>query len=374
MLSGRPWCQRTFSALSPNGVRSSVLNFLAGTIGAGLLSLPYAVATCGVGLGVLLLVFVGWCFYLFYGALVQSCERLKEFTYVRAMMQAYGWSGKLICQVVVFIFQLGALATMNNMLCSFSLQTLREEYAMDVDPNAIQPRMLFLGLLLIVQIPLVLSEKVQTLRFASGASLCCVLYVALVVVLQAPAYIERNLEPVPAFQWNLKVQESLGVIFFSYHCTLLIPMLYDELERRSVPRMLKVLRRGFLSLGALYIAMAVAGAYSYAGPQLPTMVVLRPRLNPAEPDWLMLVGRTGYLVNLVMHIPFTLYPLRLATLQFLAEDLGYTQTRLQFLVITLLYLLIPISVAVLVPEILNYFKLLGGVFSLLLAIIFPCEV
>lgn len=372
LLPNRPWRQRTFSALSPSGVRSTVLNFIGSTVGAGLLSLPYAVATCGLMSGVLLLLFVAFSFYFFYSSLVKTCDKLTEFTYVGMVRNTYGRGGKLMVEAAVLLFQLGVMATMNNLLCSFALHTLLD-YGIDVNPDALRPRALFMSILMLVQIPMVLPEKVQALRYASGASLCCVLYVALVVLLQGPAYIGQNSEPLVWFRWDIKALDAVGVILFGFENALIVPMLYNELERRSPGRMLKVLQRGFISLTVLYLSVGVVGALSYAGPTMPSLVVLRPRLNPGEPDWLMLVGRTVYLVTLTLQVPFALYPLRLAAQQFLREEAGCKESRTQYLSLTLGFLLIPLSVATVVPEVLHYFKLLGSVFSVLLAVVFPSK-
>ena len=372
LLSNRPWRQRTFSALSPSGIRSTVLNFIGSTVGAGMLSLPYAVATCGLLSGVLLLLFVGVSFYLFYASLIRTCDKLTEFTYVGMMRNTYGRGGKLVVEATVLLFQLGVMSTMNNLLCSFALHTLLD-YGVDLDPDALHPRALFMSVLLLVQIPMVLPEKVQALRYASGASLCCVMYVALVVLVQGPAYIAKNSEPVSWFRWDVKALDAVGVILFGFENALIVPMLYNELERRSPQRMLKVLQRSFVSLTLLYLSVGVVGALSYAGPSMPSLVVLRPSLVAGEQDWLMLVGRTVYLVTLTLQVPFALYPLRLATQQFLSEEAGCKDSRIQYLTITLLFLLIPLSVAVIVPEVLHYFKLLGSVFSVLLAVVFPSK-
>lgn len=103
LLSNRPLRQRTFSALSPSGIRSTVLNFIGSTVGAGMLSLPYAVATCGLLSGVLLLLFVGVSFYLFYASLVRTCDKLTEFTYVGMMRNTYGRGGKLVVEAAVLL-------------------------------------------------------------------------------------------------------------------------------------------------------------------------------------------------------------------------------------------------------------------------------
>ena len=78
------------------------------------------------------------------------------------------------------------------------------------------------------QIP---SEKSRKPVFVSNVA-----YNALVVLVQGPAYIAKNSEPVSLFRWDVKALDAVGVILFGFENAL--PMLYNELERRSPQPML----------------------------------------------------------------------------------------------------------------------------------------
>ena len=366
----RSWMERTFSPLTPSGVRSSILNFCSSTLGAGLLSLPYAMSACGVVTGSVLMVLVGVSFLLFYSCIVRVSEFLQVFTYVGMMEASFGRRGKLVTEVVILLFMVGALAIMDTILCSFGLRTL-QELGLVQDPESQQARGLFLlAVVMCVQLPLVMPEKVQSLRFASSVSLCCVLYVALLVICQAPTYMAENTTPIAYFRWDLKALDAIGVIFFSFDNALIIPVFYDELSNRKPKRMVKVLKRSFGLLVLLYLALGVLGYLSYAG-NMPDLVVLRPSLQGTY-DWPMLVGRVVYIMTLMMQIPFCLYPLRLATQQFIGGS-NFERNDRQYYLLTLTYLVVPMCIAILVPQVIIYFKVLGSVFALLTGIVFPCK-
>jgi len=139
----RSWMERTFSPLTPSGVRSSILNFCSSTLGAGLLSLPYAMSACGLATGSVLMVLVGVSFFLFYTCIVRVSECLQIFTYVGMMEASFGRRGKLVTEVMILLFMVGALAIMDTILCSFGLRSL-QELGLVQDPDSQQTRGLFL--------------------------------------------------------------------------------------------------------------------------------------------------------------------------------------------------------------------------------------
>eukprot|EP00330_Aristerostoma_sp_ATCC50986_P011713 CAMPEP_0114583034 /NCGR_PEP_ID=MMETSP0125-20121206/6862_1 /TAXON_ID=485358 ORGANISM="Aristerostoma sp., Strain ATCC 50986" /NCGR_SAMPLE_ID=MMETSP0125 /ASSEMBLY_ACC=CAM_ASM_000245 /LENGTH=134 /DNA_ID=CAMNT_0001776277 /DNA_START=39 /DNA_END=443 /DNA_ORIENTATION=+ len=53
------WFDRTFSPIGQGSVRGSIFTLMATALGVGVLSLPYAVSTIGLGLGVAFLVISG---------------------------------------------------------------------------------------------------------------------------------------------------------------------------------------------------------------------------------------------------------------------------------------------------------------------------
>lgn len=373
LLSGakRSWTERTFTQLTPNGVRSSILNFCSSTLGAGLLSLPYAMSACGAVTGSILMVFVGVSFFLFYSLIVSLSDRLQNFSYVGMMEACFGRKGKLTAEIVILLGMVGSLAIMDTILCAFGLRSL-EEMGIIKDAESQKARIWFLlAVVTCVQLPLVLPEKVQSLRFVSSISICAVLYVTSLVICQSPAYISQNSSPIHYARWDLPALDAIGIIFFSFDNALIIPVFYNELENRKPRRMITVLRRSFSALVVLYLTLGVLGYWSYAG-QVPELVVLRPSLEGSY-DWPMLIGRGVYIATLMMQIPFCLYPLRLATQQLLGGS-HFVRNDQQYYFLTVLYLLIPMGITIVLPQVIIYFKVLGSVFALLASIVFPSKV
>ena len=108
--------------------------------------------------------------------------------------------------------------TMNNLLCSFALHTLLD-YGVDLDPSST-----------VHERTVACANSHGPVR-AGAASLCDV-----ALLVQGPAYISKNSKPVSLFRWDVKALDAVGVILFGFENAL--PMIYNELERRSPQRML----------------------------------------------------------------------------------------------------------------------------------------
>jgi len=186
-----------------------------------------------------------------------------------------------------------------------------------------------------------------------------VLYVALLVIWQAPAYLAKSNTPIAFFRWDLKALDAVGVIFFSFDNALIIPVFYNELSNRKPRRMVKIHKRSFGLLVLLCLALRILWYLSYVGNML-DLVVLRPSLQGTY-DWPMLVERVEYVVTLMMQISICLYSLRLATQQFLSGS-EFQRNDGQYYTLTLTYLVFPMCIAILVPQVIIYFKVLGSVF------------
>mmetsp|Transcript_7552 Transcript_7552/g.974 ORF Transcript_7552/g.974 Transcript_7552/m.974 type:complete len:87 (+) Transcript_7552:66-326(+) len=74
LIDGKPrsWCQRTFSPISQGSLRGAVFQLVSSAMGAGLMSIPYAVFNCGILLGSLLIIAGGITFGVYYNIVVNA--------------------------------------------------------------------------------------------------------------------------------------------------------------------------------------------------------------------------------------------------------------------------------------------------------------
>jgi amino acid permease len=101
--------QRAFSPISHGSIRGSVFNLCCIAIGAGCLTLPYAMYLAGIMMGMILLVFGACIGYWSLNNLVHTSKVVKSTNYMVVCERAVGkWLGVCL-EVIIVLYLLGVL-------------------------------------------------------------------------------------------------------------------------------------------------------------------------------------------------------------------------------------------------------------------------
>merc|ERR1712232_632739 len=107
--------QRAGGASSPgrfnfsvNGIRHSILTLTSTAVGGGILSISYMVHLCGVGLGLLMLIFGATLSYVSIVVLMQMSTEGRHDTYAGLFSHCAGWLAGPILDAMLFIYGAGA--------------------------------------------------------------------------------------------------------------------------------------------------------------------------------------------------------------------------------------------------------------------------
>lgn len=73
--------QRTFAPMEVGSLRAAIFTYCSSIIGAGVLSIPYAMHLCGLGLGIIMLIAGALIFTIFYWVLCDCCDHLEIYDY-----------------------------------------------------------------------------------------------------------------------------------------------------------------------------------------------------------------------------------------------------------------------------------------------------
>jgi len=373
--ANRTWTDRTFSILEPGCVRGSIFTLCSSTIGAGVLSLPYAVWDCGLLLGFLLLILGGLVFGLYYMVLIISSERTRIYSYVGLMESLYGSCWKHFTEVSVIIYSFGLLTAVQAILAEFSMQLFFHLQMVD-DTADVHTRMLILLLAnAFLLLPACLKPELASLRYLSLISVGSIGFLALVIFLQAPFYISQNKTFWEDIKWvevGLPVVDTAALIFFAYDATINVPIIYTELQRRSHNRIRKVVVRSMTLLIVFFSMVGVFGYLSYVK-NTPELVVGREALPGWEGrDYAMYVAVAFVTLAVVVEVPTTMNPLRLS-IQQLAGGTTFVYQPTIYYGATVLLLFMSAGLAILIPSVIFYFKVLGGIFSVFNGFVFPSK-
>lgn len=108
----RPFCTKIFAPIGPGSSRGALFNLSSSAIGAGLMSLPYAVANCGLVLGIILIIAGALSSALYYKVIIKGMEESRNDTFI-------GFSQKLFGNCAMSFVSVLTILTLFGLTCSY---------------------------------------------------------------------------------------------------------------------------------------------------------------------------------------------------------------------------------------------------------------
>lgn len=205
----------------------AVLNFTNSIVGAGLMSLPYAMMKSGLILGLILLILVtlvvNWSIML-----LIRCGRLScSSTYTDLMRKSFGEIGAILCAVFQVIFSLGEMCAYlivmaDNMTRVFSTHL----------PGSLLADRSFLTIVTTIGVifPLSLAKNFHFLAHFSLLALLSMVFIIAAVVWEAPALMSKT----SVKYFGDGFAESLGIFSFAFVCHHSSFEIHDSLDIPSI--------------------------------------------------------------------------------------------------------------------------------------------
>jgi len=106
----KTWFQRTFSPMAIGSVRASIYTLCASVIGAGELTLPLALSSSGIVVGLFLLISLGCLFTYYYLLLAKVCHSENLYDYIALVEKFYGPEGRSATEVFIFMACYGVIS------------------------------------------------------------------------------------------------------------------------------------------------------------------------------------------------------------------------------------------------------------------------
>jgi amino acid permease len=226
-------------------------------------------------------------------------------------------------------------------------------------------------LLLFVWIPTSLPKEITFLRYGSTLCIIGIIYITLVLAFEAPKYITRDsISEVAIFKVDSKFFSAVGVTLFAFDGGQNIPSIQNELVFRNKRRMKKVICRGMFIVTLSYVIMGVLG-YLTNVTNTPDLIVFREPISGGKSyDWPMVIARIFVAIYLNMNLPIQIYPTRLS-LERMIWGTEVEHKKLRHYALTVGILISNLILAILLPDAIFFFKIVGAVFAMPICIIFP---
>uniref|UniRef100_A0A0G4GQ76 Amino acid transporter transmembrane domain-containing protein n=1 Tax=Chromera velia CCMP2878 TaxID=1169474 RepID=A0A0G4GQ76_9ALVE len=260
-VSQSSWRSRTFSRMTPGGVRSSIFTLLSTALGIGVLTLPFAIARVGLILGLCLLVVNGLLGTLTTLILVVAVKMKSAKSYSDLMGRVGGRGAQMLSDFSLFCYGMGCVITF---LVVFGDFTSKLTEAADF-PAVLKNKSLLIGIGAFACAPLSLPEKLSALRYAALIPVAVLSGLAIVMtcrffVVGSERVEEGGAGPpgtLPMFfvDWDVFRANSIFLFAFMQHQN--VCPVADEMVNPTDPRIMKVCVRSLLAELALYIPIGV---------------------------------------------------------------------------------------------------------------------
>ena len=248
-------------------VKSSVFTLLSTIIGGGVLSLPFTLAGCGVGLGLFLIIFMAMTSAYSANLLVWSAHRSGGETYQDVALRTYGSTCATFVSVLVLL--LVYMASIGYVVLMGDLSTrlfpplmdctcLPGETNGDVTSCQEKNRWIFMVICVGVVFPITLVKKISALRITSFISVISIIFLAgtlswesvndnmhhsyndQILVELDPCiakHFHDRLKCIKWFKFDFDVLLSIPILACSYMCHFNVLPMHKELRRATRKRM-----------------------------------------------------------------------------------------------------------------------------------------
>ncbi|XP_042308886.1 probable sodium-coupled neutral amino acid transporter 6 isoform X3 [Sceloporus undulatus] len=326
----------------------SVFNLMNAIMGSGILGLAYAMAKTGIiGFSVLLLIVAILASYSVF-LLLTMC--------IHTAMSSY-----------LFIIK----SELPSAIAGFLSGDHSGSWYLD-------GRLLLLTTSICVVFPLALLPKIGFLGYTSSLSFFFMVYFALVIVIKKwsiPCPLPLNLavsnstrECKPAlFNFSKESAYAIPVMAFSFLCHTSVLPIYCELQSPSKSRMQKVANTGIGLSFLVYFISALFGYLTFYDHVDSELLQGYSRYLPH--DTIIMTVKVSILCAVVLTVPLIHFPARKAVVMVLFSHLPFSLIR--HISITLILNAIVVLLAMYVPDIRQFFGVVGSTSSTCLLFIYP---
>jgi amino acid permease len=210
----------------------------------------------------------------------------------------------------------------------------------------------------------------DALRVSYAFPVLALIYILILMIAEAPDYINTIHEPVEMFTGSwLDYLQNIGIFIYGYNCITSFHYVYTQVSRQSKVRLDKITNRTMALLWLIYLPIGIVAYWSF-GDQLKIkgaeLFPNRPGI-PGKTDYMMAIGRvamipTCWIVLLINSFPFKDQVFSLFRI---------TRTYWSNIWVTFVSLFVASAIGWAYPSVTDWFSLLGAFCGAFLNSYFP---
>jgi len=159
-----------------------------------------------------------------------------------------------------------------------------------------------------IDMPLCLVEKIESLRFVTPVSVCCSLYIIVVMAVNLPSQLAQHMGhggygDIVWMSFDLRIFPSFAMFLFAFNCHINVVPVATNLIRPTKVRIRKVSLSTNCMQMFLYVFMACVGYLSFLG-KTPQDILYAYNCT----DVWILLGRIGFSFVMLVVMPLNMHP------------------------------------------------------------------
>ena len=236
-----PTCSCASTLLQPGSSPGAIANLCSATLGAGVLSLPYAICKCGIVPGLLLLLLAATSTTISIDMIIEACTALGLSSYEDITQKLLGHRALIVVESSIFVFCFGCAVAYVVAVGDILQQGIIGVFADQLPPFATRELAMIL-FWAIIMLPLSLLERIDSLRFASLFGIGSIAFLVLACVVHSVKdmvevdgsglddehHAGRDVRWfVPSSFWDVVL--ACPIVMFAFSCQVNVCAIYEEL-------------------------------------------------------------------------------------------------------------------------------------------------
>jgi len=263
-----------FEPLHVGGVRQSSLTLIQTALGAGFLTLAYAMKLSGLGLSLAVLFFDAAVVYFGIEIMMRGAFHFQAKDTATLLSRCMGAWSRPALDALLVCYGNGAMIAYFIICGDFIPGILNDLVALSwISPLPYAPAELrsrcILGALLVV-VPLSIPATLSALRYVAPVALVSVLSSAVMIMIKCPAHYGSSIGRADFGDinwWTIDFNffKSFSILIFAYNCHMNIVPVASELQKTSSRDIAKISRGVVMLLVVFYAAIGTGGYLSFLG-------------------------------------------------------------------------------------------------------------
>ena len=256
--------------LSSGSISGSVTTLCNATLGAGVLSLPYAISKSGIIIGTLLLTFAALCTHFSITLLVEAMHKSKCKSYEEMTFTYYGKYFLILVECCIIVFCLGTNTAYIIAVGDMLEQTLLTYFEDSIPSSVLNRNTLMIGFWGCIMFPVSLCQRINSLRYASFLSTVVTYLLIFAIIYHSIKFmVDDSSDQSDKYSvklWPDSIQDillSCPIIMFSFANQINVCQVYNELSHKTPSTMRIVSKYSVLVCLVAYTLTSIFGYINF---------------------------------------------------------------------------------------------------------------